>query len=166
MENGLPIIRYASREDIPVILSFIQELAEYEKLSDQVVATPALLEEWIFDRRKAEVLICEENQTQVGFCLFFHNFSTFLGRAGIYIEDLYVSKPYRSKGYGKRLLCTVARIAKQRGCGRVEWSCLNWNMPSIAFYKSLGAVPMKDWTTFRLTGEALDAATDTGSEEL
>lgn len=156
-------IRYAVRKDIPLILDLIRELASYERLADQVVATEALLEEWIFDKQKAEVLIAEEAGVPVGFALFFHNFSTFLGRAGIYLEDLLILPAHRGKGYGKRLLTHLAGIAVERGCGRLEWSCLDWNEPSIAFYLSLGAVPMDEWTTYRVTGEHLEALA--GSKE-
>ena len=127
----------------------------YEKMSDQVVATEELLREWIFEKRKAEVLFICEEEVEVGFALFFHNFSTFLGRAGIYLEDLYVLPEHRGKGYGKALLKKLARVAVERGCGRLEWWCLDWNRPSIDFYLSLGAEPMADWTVYRLTGETL-----------
>lgn len=147
--------RFAAEADCSLILSFIRQLAAYEKMSDQVVATEELLREWIFEKRKAEVLfVCEENH-EIGFALFFYNFSTFLGRAGIYLEDLFVLPEYRNKGYGKALLKRLAKITVERGCGRLEWSCLNWNKPSIDFYQSLGAVPMDNWTTYRLTGETL-----------
>ena len=122
---------------------------------DEVVATPELLEKWIFDERKAEVIFALEDGKEVGFALFFHNFSTFLGRAGIYLEDLYVRPEFRGKGYGKALLKELARIAVERGCGRLEWWCLDWNRPSIDFYLSLGAEPMKDWTVYRIAGETL-----------
>ena len=130
-------------------------MAAYEKMSDQVVATEELLREWIFEKGKAEVLfVCEDNK-EVGFALFFHNFSTFLGRAGIYLEDLFVLPEYRNKGYGKSLLKKLAQITVERGCGRLEWACLDWNKPSIDFYKSLGAAVMDEWTTYRLTGDTL-----------
>ena len=151
------MIRFATREDIPEILRFIRELADYEKMLDEVIADEKLLEEWIFDKQKAEVIFVLHDEKPVGFALFFHNFSTFLGRAGIYLEDLYVSPQYRKLGYGKELLSALAKIAKERSCGRLEWACLNWNQPSIDFYKSLGAVPMDIWTTYRVTGETLDA---------
>mgnify|MGYP005761780733 CR=1 FL=1 len=149
------VIRRATRDDVPVILEFIGELAEYEHMSDQVVATPELLEEWIFERGRAEVLLAELAGKIVGFALFFHNFSTFLGRAGIYLEDLFVRPEARGQGTGKALLRELARIALERGCGRLEWACLDWNAPSIAFYRAQGAVPMEEWTTWRLTGESL-----------
>lgn len=151
------MIRFATREDIPEILRFIKELADYEKMLNEVIADEKLLEEWIFDKQKAEVIFVLHDEKPVGFALFFHNFSTFLGRAGIYLEDLYVSPQYRKLGYGKELLSALAKIAKERSCGRLEWACLNWNQPSIDFYKSLGAVPMDIWTTYRVTGETLDA---------
>ncbi len=149
--------RFAEETDSPLILKFIRALANYEKMSDQVVATEELLREWIFEKRKAEVLFVCDGGKEVGFALFFHNFSTFLGRAGIYLEDLYVFPEYRGRGYGKALLKKLAQIAVERGCGRLEWSCLDWNQPSIDFYLSLGAVPMDDWTMYRLTGETLEA---------
>ena len=147
--------RFANEDDCGLILDFIRRLAEYEHLSDQVVATEELLREWIFDKQKAEVLFVCDGGKEVGIALFFHNFSTFLGRAGIYLEDLFVLPEYRGKGYGKALLKKVAQITVGRGCGRMEWSCLDWNRPIIDLYKSLGAVPMDEWTAYRLTGEAL-----------
>ncbi len=146
----------ATPDDCSEILEFIKALAEYEKMSSQVVATEELLKEWIFEKKKAEVIFAVEDGRKVGFALFFHNFSTFLGRAGIYLEDLFVLPEFRGKGYGKALLKKLARIAVERGCGRLEWSCLDWNKPSIDFYLSLGATPMDDWTVYRLTGETLD----------
>ena len=148
-------IRYAERKDCALILQFIKDLAVYEKLLDEVVATPEILEEWIFDKQKAEVIFAMEGDTEVGFALFFHNFSTFVGRAGIYLEDLFVRPEHRGKGYGKALLRQLAKIAVERGCGRLEWVCLDWNQPSIDFYKSLGAVPMNDWTIYRIAGSRL-----------
>lgn len=147
--------RYAEKEDAKRILYFIEKLAEYENMSEEVVATPELLEEWIFEKKKAEVIFAMEGEAEVGFALFFHNFSTFLGRAGIYLEDLFVLEEHRGKGYGKGLLKELARIAVERGCGRLEWSCLDWNKPSIDFYISLGAVPLDEWTAYRLTGDTL-----------
>ena len=149
--------RMAKREDTALILQFILELAEYEKMRSEVVADEATLEEWIFDRQKAEVLFVLADGKEVGFALFFHNFSTFLGRAGIYLEDLYVKPEYRGKGYGKAILKRLASIAKERGCGRLEWWCLDWNQPSIDFYLSLGAQPMSDWTVYRIAGDTLTA---------
>ena len=148
-------IRVAEKDDAPIILNFIKALAEYEKMSDLVIADEDLLREWIFEKEKAEVIFICENGKEVGFALFFHNFSTFVGRAGIYLEDLFVMPEYRGKGYGKRLLRELARIAVERGCGRLEWSCLDWNKPSIDFYLSLGAVPMNEWTVYRVAGETL-----------
>lgn len=147
--------RFAEEKDVTKILFFIQELAKYEKMEQEVIATEALLQEWIFERKKAEVIFALEEGQEVGFALFFHNFSTFLGRAGIYLEDLYVLPQYRQKGYGKGLLQQLACIAKERGCGRLEWSCLDWNQPSIDFYLSMGATPMSEWTVYRVTGERL-----------
>ena len=147
--------RYAERKDTKLILQFVKELAEYEKLSSEVVADEATLEEWIFDKQKAEVIFALDGDKEAGFALFFHNFSTFLGRAGIYLEDLYVSPEYRGRGYGKGLLKQLASIAVERGCGRLEWSCLDWNKPSIDFYLSLGAKPMDEWTVYRLAGDTL-----------
>ena len=149
------VFRNAERNDVNLILSFIKELADYEKMSADVVATEALLEEWIFEKKIAEVMFVMEEEKEVGFILFFHNFSTFLGRGGIYLEDLYVKPEYRGKGYGKALLKRLAQIAVERECGRLEWSCLNWNKPSIDFYLSLGATPMSEWTVYRLAGETL-----------
>lgn len=148
-------IRQANTDDVHIILSFIKDLAEYENMSDQVVATEELLREWIFEKKKAEVLLAMEGDTAVGFALYFYNFSTFLGRAGIYLEDLFVKKEYRGRGYGKALLKELARIAVEQGCGRLEWCCLDWNQPSIDFYLSLGAIPMDDWTQYRVAGDTL-----------
>ena len=148
-------IRFAERKDVPEILFFIRELAAYEHMAEEVVATEALLEEWLFDRQKAEVIFAVEDGRDVGFALFFHNFSTFLGRAGIYLEDLYVLPEYRGRGFGKGLITALARIAVERGCGRLEWWCLDWNKPSIDFYLSLGAEPMNDWTVYRIAGNTL-----------
>lgn len=147
--------RFAERKDTPLILKFIRELADYEKMLDEVVADEETLEEWIFDRQKAEVLFAVAEGKEVGFALFFHNFSTFLGRAGIYLEDLFVQPEYRGRGYGKGILKKLAAIALERGCGRLEWWCLDWNKPSIDFYLSLGAEPMSDWTVYRIAGDTL-----------
>lgn len=147
--------RYAMEEDVDKILYFIKELAIYEKMLDEVVATKELLKEWIFEKKKAEVIFAVVDEKEVGFALFFHNFSTFLGRAGIYLEDLYVKPEYRGKGYGKEILKELARIAVERGCGRLEWSCLDWNKPSIDFYLSIGAKAMDEWTGYRLSGDTL-----------
>ena len=149
--------RNATKDDCALILSFIKALAEYEKMSDDVVATEELLREWIFEKQSAEVIFALEDGREVGFALFFHNFSTFVGRAGIYLEDLFVLPEYRKRGHGKALILELARIAVERKCGRMEWSCLDWNQPSIDFYLSLGAKPMNEWTTYRLSGDALDS---------
>ncbi len=152
--------RYAVKEDCALILQFIRQLASYENMSDQVVATEELLREWIFEKRKAEVLFALEGSKEVGFALFFHNFSTFLGRAGIYLEDLFVLPEYRGRGYGKALLKKLAQITVERGCGRLEWSCLDWNRPSIDFYLSMDAAPLDDCTMYRLTGDTLKKAAE------
>ena len=148
--------RFAVREDTPLILTFIKDLAAYEKMLDEVVADEKTLEEWIFDKQKAEVIFVLDDEAQAaGFALFFHNFSTFLGRAGIYLEDLYVRPEYRGRGFGKGLIKELAGIAVERKCGRLEWWCLDWNKPSIDFYLSLGAEPMSDWTVYRIAGDTL-----------
>ena len=149
--------RFANEMDTALILQFIRGLAEYEHLADQVVADEETLRREIFDRKGAEVLFALEDGKEVGFALFFHNFSTFLGRSGLYLEDLFVWPEYRGRGYGKALLKQLAVIAVERGCGRLEWVCLDWNQPSIDFYKSLGAEPQSDWTIYRLTGNTLTA---------
>ncbi len=147
--------RYAQQKDVGLILYFIKELASYEKMLDEVVATEELLQEWVFEKKNAEVIFACEEGREIGFALFFHNFSTFLGRAGLYLEDLYVMPEYRNRGYGKAMLKKLAQIAVERGCGRLEWSCLDWNQPSIEFYLSLGAKPMSDWTVYRISGDTL-----------
>ena len=129
-------------------------------MANEVIATEELLHHWIFEQKKAEVIFALEDGKEVGFALFFHNFSTFLGRAGIYLEDLYVRPEFRGRGYGKGLICQLARIAVERGCGRLEWWCLDWNQPSIDFYLSLGAEPMRDWTVYRIAGETLNSLAD------
>ena len=154
MNNNLTF-RSAERKDTALILRFIKELAEYEKMLNEVVADGPTLETWIFDQKKAEVIFAVEDGKEVGFALFFHNFSTFLGRAGIYLEDLYVRPECRGKGYGKAILRKLAQIAVERGCDRLEWWCLDWNKPSIDFYLSLGAEPMSDWTVYRIAGDTL-----------
>lgn len=147
----------ATEHDIPLILSFIKGLAEYERLPHEVVATEELLKETLFGaHRYAEVVIARYNDEPAGFALFFHNYSTFLARPGIYLEDLFVLPEFRGKGIGRALLVHLARLAKERKCGRLEWWVLDWNEPAISFYKKLGAVPMSDWTVFRVTGEALE----------
>ena len=150
-------IRSATVSDVSVILSFVKKLASYERLSHEVVATEELIRETLFGlRRTAEIAIGYLEAQPVGFVLFFHNYSTFLGKPGLYIEDLFVDEDYRRRGYGRALLLHVARLAKERGCGRLEWSVLNWNQPAIDFYKKLGASPMSEWTVFRVTGESLN----------
>ena len=150
-------IRTAVEGDAPLILSFIKKLAVYEKLAHKVTATEDILRETLFgERRYAEVVIGYHSGEPVGFALFFHNYSTFLGKPGIYLEDLFVDEEHRGKGFGKALLAHLAGLAKERDCGRLEWAVLNWNEPSINFYMALGAAPMNDWTVFRVTGEALD----------
>jgi len=150
-------IRSATEADVPLILRFIRALAEYERLADRVVATEETLRATLFGNpRFAEVLIGSEDETPVGFALFFHNYSTFLGAPGIYLEDLFVIPEARGHGYGKALLARLAQIARERGCGRVEWAVLDWNEPSIKFYESLGARGLDDWRIFRITGEALE----------
>ncbi len=156
-------IRFANPSDTNLIYSFICELAEYERLRDDVTATPELLHESLFVKKQAEVLIAElpgvaselNGDVPVGFALFFHNFSTFKGRACLYLEDIYIKPEYRSKGYGKQIFKKLIEIAVERKCDRFDWSVLNWNEPAINFYKSLGAVPMADWTVYRLSGERL-----------
>ena len=152
-------IRIARPADAALVLQFIRELADYEKLSDQVVATEAGITETLFGaHRAAEALIAELDGAPAGFAIFFPNYSTFLARPGIYLEDLFVKPAFRRQGVGRALFTRVARLAVERGCGRFEWSVLDWNAPAIAFYRSLGAVPLDDWTVFRLTGEALSRA--------
>ena len=157
MENSMENyrFRFANERDCRLILKFIRSLAKYEKMEDEVVATQELLREQLFEKKKAEVLFVMDGEKGVGFALFFHNFSTFLGRAGIYLEDLYVRPACRGRGYGKALLQELAHIVVNRGCGRLEWSCLDWNQPSIDFYKSLGAIPKDEWTVYRATGDTL-----------
>lgn len=153
-------IRYAERGDAPLILAFIKSLAEYEHMLDLVAATPEGLAKSIFDEGHAEVIIGEYNGKPVGFALFFHNYSTFLGQSGLYLEDLFIYPEYRGKGLGKIMLAFLAKLALERNCGRLEWACLDWNEPSIGFYKSLGAVPMDEWTVYRLAGHALQDLAD------
>ena len=156
MSNGNFKIRPATERDVPVILAFIRQLAEYEKLLHEAVMTEEILRQSLFgSRRAAEVLLGYSGDQPVAFAVFFHNFSTFLGRPGLYLEDLFVIPEMRGKGFGKAMLVELARIARERNCGRFEWSVLDWNKPAIDFYKALGAVPMDEWTIFRVTGEAL-----------
>lgn len=149
-------LRLAEESDLSLILEFIKELADYEKLLHEVVATEDILRENLFVRRSAEVVIAEFKDEPVGFALFFHNFSTFLGRPGLYLEDLYVKPEMRGRGIGKLLLSYLAKLAMERGCGRFEWWCLDWNKSSIDFYKSIGAIPMDEWTVYRVCDEALE----------
>lgn len=151
-------LRIAEEKDVPLILSFIKELASYEKMLEEVVATENILKSSLFDRKAAEVIIGEYEGEPVSFALFFHNFSTFLGRPGLYLEDLYVKPEARGKGLGKTLLTYLANLAKERGCGRFDWSCLDWNESSIRFYKQMGAKALDEWTGYRLTGKALESA--------
>ena len=147
--------RNATEQDCSLILEFIKELAVYEKMLPEVVATEEMLRQVVFEQGRAEVIFVMEDGQEVGFALFFHNFSTFVGRSGLYLEDLFVKPAYRGKGYGKALFQKLARIAVERHCGRFEWCCLDWNQPSIDFYRSMGAVAMDQWTTYRLSGQAL-----------
>ena len=150
-------IRSATEEDVPLILSLIKELAEYERLSREVVATEEGLGDSLFgEKRVTEVLLGYLGDDPAGFALFFHTFSTFLGRPGIYLEDLYVRPEFRGAGIGRALLVHLARLARERGCGRLEWSVLDWNEPAIGFYRSLGASPVSGWTLYRVSGEALE----------
>jgi len=153
-------IRFAKREDTKLVLKFIKELAEYEELLDEVIADADTLEKSLFDRKMAEVIIGEYQNKPVGFALFFHNFSTFLGKPGIYLEDLYIKPEYRGNGFGKQLLSFLADLTVKRDCGRLEWWVLNWNKSSIDFYESLGAQAMDEWTVYRLTGESLEDLAD------
>ena len=149
-------LRMAETEDIPLILDFIRKLADYEQLSHEVVATEEDLEKHLFGQEKvAEVILGYEGEVPVGFALFFHNFSTFLGKPGIYLEDLFVLEEYRGKGYGKTLLTYLAKLAMERDCGRLEWAVLDWNELSIEFYKSLGATLLNEWIVNRVSGESL-----------
>ena len=153
--------RFAEERDTPLILDFIKWLADYERMLDQVVADETTLADQLFRKKNAEVLFALENGKEVGFALFFHNFSTFLGRSGLYLEDLFVLPEHRGKGYGKAILQKLETIAVELGCGRLEWWCLDWNKPSIDFYRSLGAEPMSDWTVYRLTGDTLKNLAET-----
>lgn len=162
MERKKPVIRKAEREDAALVLGFIKGIAKYEKMENEVEATVELLEEQLFDKGRAEVIFAMEDGKEVGFALFFHNFSTFVGRGGLYLGDLYVYPEYRGKGYGKALFLELVRIANERKCGRMEWVCLNWNTPSIEFYRSMGAVALDEWTTYRLTEGAIERLTNNG----
>jgi GNAT superfamily N-acetyltransferase len=147
--------RFAAEEDTPLILDFIRALAKYEKREESVVITEEVLKYWLFEEKKAEVIFVLKDQKEVGFALFFYVFSTFSGKAGLYIEDLFVDTNYRKQGFGKALIKQVARIALERGCQKLDWTCLKWNQPSIDFYLSLGAVPINEWTKYQLSDEAL-----------
>ena len=147
--------REATVQDTALVLDFIKAIAEYEKMLDQVVATEELIREYVFEKQRAEVIFVLEDGKEVGFALYFYNFSTFMGRSGLYLEDVFVKPEYRGRGYGKGLIMQLVRIAAEKGCGRMEWTCLNWNKPSIDFYLSLGAVPMSDWTVYRLTKDKI-----------
>ncbi len=148
-------IRFADEEDVSLILDLIKGLAKYEKMLDQVVATEEDLKESLFIKKQAEVVIGEEKGKPVGFALFFHNYSTFLGKANLYLEDLFVKPEYRGRGYGKTLLSFLGKIAVDRNCGRLDWWCLDWNTSSIEFYKEMGAIPMDEWTVYRVEGKQL-----------
>ena len=145
--------RFAIREDVPLVFKFIRDLAAYENLLDKVVVTEAILEDWMFVQQKAEVIFCELAGRPIGFTLFFYNFSTFLGQSGIFLEDLYIEPAHRGHGYGKAIFAKLAEIALERGCGRLDWWCLNWNQPSIAFYESIGAQHLEEWRIYRLPKE-------------
>ena len=149
-------IRQATKQDVPTLLYFIHQIAIYEKMDDQVIATEETLNEWMFEKGVAQALILSEGDKDVGFALYFFNFSTFVGRAGLYLEDLFVLEEYRKKGYGKALFKALVNKAVENNCGRMEWVCLNWNKPSIDFYLSLGATPLDEWTTYRLNENDLD----------
>ena len=150
------VIRKAEREDVPLLLEFIKGIAQYEKMENEVVASPDVLEREMFDEHRAEAIFAVVDGREVGFALYFYNFSTFIGHSGLYLEDLFVCPDERGKGYGKALLLHLVRIARERNCRRMEWTCLNWNQPSIDFYLSLGAVPMKEWTVYRLDASAME----------
>ncbi len=163
MNNSDFEVRQATAVDVPLILSFIRQLAEYERLSHEAVMTEEILRQSLFGPRpSAEVLLGYSGGAPVAFAVFFHNFSTFLGRSGLYLEDLFVIPEMRGRGFGRAMLIQLARIARERKCGRFEWSVLDWNEPAINFYKSLGAVPMDEWTIFRVTGPALDRLANDG----
>jgi len=147
--------RTAKREDVTLILSFIKALADYEHLGNEVTATEEALTISLFDQKAAEVIICEVEEIPVGFALYFYNYSTFLGKPGLYLEDLFVQEAYRGRAIGKKMLAHIAKIAVAKGCERFEWSCLDWNKSSIAFYEHMGAKAMDEWTVYRLTGDAL-----------
>ena len=154
-------IRTAGAEDVPIILELIRDLATYERAPDEVTATEEQLVDVLFgERPTAEVLLVFEGESPVGFAVYFYNFSTWLGRPGLYLEDLFVTPEKRGKGYGRALLVELAKIARDRGCGRMEWAVLNWNEPAIKFYRAIGAKPMDEWTVFRLTGDGIARLAD------
>lgn len=154
-KNNL-VIREAKENDVRLLLNLIKEIAEYEKMSDEVIATEETLMESIFKNNRANALILEFDNKEIGYCIYFYNFSTFIGRNGLYIEDIFIRKEYRGKGFGSEIFKFLAKKAKDEGLKRMEWSCLNWNEPSIKFYKSLGAIPMDEWTVYRLTEEKIN----------
>ena len=155
-------LRSPTEDEVHLVVGFIHELAEYEKLSHECLISEETLRDSLFGSRPyAETLLAFLDDKPIGFCLFFHNYSTFLGKPGLYLEDLYIQPEYRNRGYGKLILARLAAIAIERGCGRFEWAVLDWNEPSIAFYRKIGAVPMNEWTVQRLTGDALQALADT-----
>jgi len=163
MSSGFTI-RAATESDVPLILELIRALATYERAPNEVTATPELLKETLFGEKPgAEVLLLFENEVAAGFALFFHNFSTWIGRPGLYLEDLFVRSEHRGKGYGRALLVHLAKMARDRGCGRMEWAVLDWNEPAIEFYRTLGAKPMQEWTVFRLTRDGIANLADTAS---
>lgn len=148
--------RLAEEKDIDVLLGLIKELAEYEKMTDQVLNSPELMREWFFKKQAAQAFLAEVDGEAVGMAIFFRTYSTFVGKGGIHLEDLFVKKAFRGQGIGKTLLKKVAAVAVTEGCGRMEWNCLNWNTPSIEFYHSLGAIPLSEWTYYRLAGKTLE----------
>ena len=160
IETKLPdfYLRFATEQDVDTVLDFIKHIADYEKMSDQVQVTREILHQSLFVRHAAEAILAYEGDTVVGFAVFFENFSTFTGKPGLYLEDLFVLPEYRGKGYGKALLCFLAQLAVERACARMEWTCLNWNTPSLQFYQTLDARTMDEWTVHRLTGGTLERA--------
>ncbi len=159
MDNQLTF-RFATEEDVALVLKFIKGIAEYEKMLDQVETNEELLHEYLFEKKRAEVIFAVVDNVEVGFALFFHNYSTFVGKSGLYLEDIFVWPEYRGKGYGKAIFKQLVKIAHDRDCGRMEWVCLNWNQPSIVFYLSLNAKPMDEWTTYRLDKKAIEDLLD------
>jgi GNAT superfamily N-acetyltransferase len=149
-------LRFAQREDIPLILKFIKELATYEDMLSEVIATEQILIKSLFERKSAEIIIGEYKNSPLAFAVFFHNFSTFLGESGLYLEDLYVKPEMRGSGIGKTILSFLAKLCIERDCERLEWACLDWNKPSIEFYKQMGAIPMDEWTVYRVSDNRLD----------